>query len=277
MTATEETPTARLSRSESPTLEFIADNIRGHLRFAAAQVGELPRGAKILDFGCGIGSSVQALVQLGYDAFGVDVSAFWEGDFVHYWHAAERPPAELRARLSKIDTENYRLPFEDNTFDFCFSDQVFEHVFNYGVVFKELSRVLKPGAISAHRFPGPNSPIEGHVGIPIIPLCRYRWYLAFWAILGKRSVRQKGLGWKDTLWSNVDMMKQCSYPTKGALTRIAQDIGVRIEFMAEEGIRYTSVGRASKFARCARRFGLEGIALRLMATISQRYMVVYGS
>jgi 2-polyprenyl-3-methyl-5-hydroxy-6-metoxy-1,4-benzoquinol methylase len=45
-----------------------------HLRFATGRLGvSLPPGAKILDFGCGIGSSVSVLLGLGYDAFGVDV------------------------------------------------------------------------------------------------------------------------------------------------------------------------------------------------------------
>src|SRR6478609_1920583 len=42
------------------------------LRFATAGLGlRLSPGATILDFGCGIGSSVRALLAQGYDAYGV--------------------------------------------------------------------------------------------------------------------------------------------------------------------------------------------------------------
>jgi hypothetical protein len=73
------------------------------------------------------------------------------------------------------------------------------------------------------------------------------------------------------------MMKQCNYPTRRTLRRIANSVGVRIAFMAEEGIRYTNVGRARRISRYATRFNMERLALRLLSTISQRYMVIYGS
>jgi 2-polyprenyl-3-methyl-5-hydroxy-6-metoxy-1,4-benzoquinol methylase len=43
-----------------------------HFRFATARLGlRLSPGATILDFGCGIGSSVRSLLAQGYNAFGV--------------------------------------------------------------------------------------------------------------------------------------------------------------------------------------------------------------
>jgi SAM-dependent methyltransferase len=267
----------QLERAESPSEAMLGDIVRGHLQFAAAHNAHLRPGSRILDFGCGIGASVQALLRLGYDAFGVDVLALWDADFDQYWNATERPSADLCARLTKIDPSNYRLPFEDSTFDFCFSDQVFEHVFNYEAVLAEIARVLKPGALSAHRFPGPNCPVEAHIGVPLIPLCRYEWYLALWAMTGRRSVRQSGFGWREALASNVEMMAQCNYPTKRTLMRHAQRAGVRISFMSDEGLRYTNVGRASAIVRRAQEFRLDGIASRLLSMVSQRYMVIYGS
>jgi hypothetical protein len=69
---------------------------------------------------------VGVLLAQGYDAFGVDVLEYWDRDFDKYWLVAEKPPAEVAARLKLVDLANYGLPFEDGTFDFCFSDQVFE-------------------------------------------------------------------------------------------------------------------------------------------------------
>src|SRR5262249_38063252 len=100
-----------LAKSERPSDEQILDSVRGHLQFVTSQLGELPRGARVLDFGCGIGASVAALLKLGYDAYGVDVLALWADDHGQYWHVTEPPPPEVCARLHAVDARNYRLPF----------------------------------------------------------------------------------------------------------------------------------------------------------------------
>jgi len=41
------------------------------------------------------------------------------------------PEEAVRQRLSLVLLDDYRLPYPDHSIDFCFSDQVFEHVFNY--------------------------------------------------------------------------------------------------------------------------------------------------
>jgi hypothetical protein len=77
--------------------------------------------------------------------------------------------------------------------------------------------------------------------------------------------------------SNVAMMKQCNYPTLRTLRCTAAAAGVRISFMSDEGLKFANVGRANALVRRARRFGLDALVSRLLATISQRYMVIYGS
>jgi len=71
-----------------------------HLRFATGHLGlRLPPGATILDFGCGIGSSVRSLLAQGYNAFGVDVLEYWNRDFDKYWLIGDKPPAEIAERF----------------------------------------------------------------------------------------------------------------------------------------------------------------------------------
>lgn len=273
---TREADNLELERTEQLSAEATDAVVKGHLDYLASRAVSLPHRARVLDFGCGIGASVRSLLAMGFDAWGVDVLASWGEDYGIYWHHAQRPPAEVVSRLFQIDSQSYRLPFDDDSFDFCFSDQVFEHVQNPAIAFRELARVLKPGALSVHRFPGPNSPVEAHIGVPIIPLCRYRWYLAIWAVLGLRSSRQRGFTWRETLQSNVEMMNQCSYPTRGRLRRIAKDAGVRIAFDAGGGVVHNHIGRAGRIVRGAQRIGMGAIMKPLVSLISQRYMIVYG-
>jgi SAM-dependent methyltransferase len=82
-----------------------ADYLRAaerHLRFATGRLGvrRLPPGAVILDFGCGIGTSVKALLMQGYDAYGVDVDRIAQhgaaiGVIANFGDAARRsgPPS----------------------------------------------------------------------------------------------------------------------------------------------------------------------------------------
>lgn len=254
----------------------IAELVKEHVDFAISYPSALRPGGRVLDFGCGIGDSVQALLDMGFDAWGVDVLEFWDRDIELLWEDREKPPSEVAARLKTVSTDHYRLPFPDAHFDFCFSDQVMEHVFNLPVVMREIVRVLRPGAVSVHRFPGPNKPVEGHIFVPVIPLCRFRWYLALWARLGIRSPRQQGLGWRETLALNVETMRFCSYPTKNALRQAAREANVTIEFHAGEGIKRQKVGRAYTLFRAAESIGLGRVALSLLSLVSQRYVLIKG-
>lgn len=46
-----------------------------------------------------------------------------------------------------IDINNSIIPYEDDYFDFVYSDNVMEHVDNPNIIFEEIKRVLKPGGI----------------------------------------------------------------------------------------------------------------------------------
>ena len=249
--------------------------VERHLRFATSRLGlRLSPGAKVLDFGCGIGDSVRTLLEQGYDAFGVDVLEYWGRDFDKYWHVAERPPAEIVRRLKLLDLSNYRLPFDDGTFDFCFSDQVFEHVFDYQTTMSEIARVLKPGAVSLHHFPGPNNLMEGHVGLPFPWLCFSRSYLTLCAWIG--WLHGTETDWRHRVGSNTEIMRFNNYPTKAKLRRTARAAGLEIkfvetdEFMFREGSRFKTVT-----LKCLREFKMDRLAVRIAGLVLlQRYMML---
>jgi SAM-dependent methyltransferase len=257
---------------------YAADHARAaerHLRFATARLGlRLAPGARILDFGCGIGDSVRALLEHGYDAFGVDVLEYWGRDFDKYWHVAERPPPEVARRLKLLDLGHYRLPFENGTFDFCFSDQVFEHVFDYATTMSEIVRVLKPGAISVHHFPGPNNLMEGHVGLPIPWLCFSPSYLTLCAWIG--WLRGTETDWRHRVRSNTEIMRFNNYPTKAKLRRIARAAGVEIEFVETDEFMFREGSRfKTAMLKRLRNVKMDRLAVRIAGLVLlQRYMIL---
>ena len=58
-----------------------------------------------------------------------------------------------------MDSDTFRIPFENEKFDIVISNQVFEHVADYDLAFKEISRVLKKEGISLNFF---------HLGIGLL-------------------------------------------------------------------------------------------------------------
>jgi SAM-dependent methyltransferase len=257
---------------------YAADHARAaerHLRFATARLGlRLSPGARVLDFGCGIGDSVRTLLERGYDAFGVDVLEYWGRDFDKYWHVAERPSPEVARRLKLLDLGHYRLPFENATFDFCFSDQVFEHVFDYATTMSEIVRVLKPGAISVHHFPGPNNLMEGHVGLPIPWLCFSRSYLTLCAWIG--WLRGAETDWRHRVRSNTEIMRFNNYPTKAKLRRIARAAGVEIEFVETDEFMFREGSRVkTAMLKWLRNVKMDRLAVSIAGLVLlQRYMIL---
>jgi SAM-dependent methyltransferase len=141
------------------------------------------KNARILDYGCGAGRRVYELLDAGYpNAFGYDVL-----DYLDLRDSSDR------SRFH-IAPDGY-IPVPDASFDFVFSDQVFEHVLNQPFAWQEIVRVLKPGGISVHVIPAKWQIIEPHIKVPLGGLRlfkRYPYYL-LWAILGIRNEFQQGL------------------------------------------------------------------------------------
>jgi SAM-dependent methyltransferase len=264
-----------LRKYHEPPYERVLAETREYIGFATEKLGaHIPPGAKVLDYGCGLGQSVKALTDLGYNGHGVDIVEYWGSQFDQYWALGERPPPAVADRLHVIEQNTYRLPFPDHTFDFSFSQEVMEHVFDYPTAFSEICRVLKPDALSVHRFPGPGRLVEDHIFVPFPVLCRNRLYLAGWALAGRRSPIQQGLTWRETLRSNIETMRYCNYPTRRELRQLARTAGVEIAFFEQQELLFRSGGRLRNMLRNADRFGLQGVLLSALSPFMQRYMVL---
>lgn len=254
--------------------------VGSHLNFLQWFGRPLRPGARVLDFGCGVGHSVAVLLEMGYDAYGCDVCEWWGKD--HEQARADYgvtyvPPPDVASRLRCFSTAEPSLPFPADHFDVCFSDQVMEHVFDHTVAFRQIAGILRPDGISVHRFPGPNMLFEGHVYLPFPAICHNKAYLAGWALLGQRAPSQRGLSWREVLDSNVRVMQTVNYSSKRYLKACARQANVNIAFLESEELRLRDVGTAAKVVATARRFGLDGFLAKLLSPLSQRYMVLTGA
>ena len=169
--------------------------------------------SKILDFGCGAGKEVYQFRKMGYKAYGCDIKDVF--DDIQKQCEEEKLISPGESIFRKIDMNNYRIPFADETFDYVFSNQVFEHVQNYPEALSEIHRVLKPGGCSLHFFPARYRPVEAHVFVPFAGVFRSYGYLLFWAFFGIRNSYQKGFSFKKVARANREYLTtRTTYFTK---------------------------------------------------------------
>jgi ubiquinone/menaquinone biosynthesis C-methylase UbiE len=105
-------------------------------RFRSALAAEAPRGAKVLDFGCGTGALALALADAGYALTGVDISAAM-------LDVAREGDETRRIAWHKLAPDWQRLPFEDGAFDAVTASSVLEYADDPRAVLRELGRVLR--------------------------------------------------------------------------------------------------------------------------------------
>lgn len=117
---------------EAVPADAVPEELALRLSFLLANV---PRGATVLDLGCGAGEFSAALAKAGAEVIAVDVA----GEALR--RARERVPG-LDARLWR-DGES--LPVEDCAVDVVWAGEVIEHVADVTPWLSEVRRVLRPG------------------------------------------------------------------------------------------------------------------------------------
>ena len=192
----------RVRAARRPTASAIARNYAADRQLQMwRRIGFAPTSeTRILDFGCGGGERVDEFRRLGYHAFGCDVML------------PSRPVGVLHdyidAKIIRpIEAKPYRIPFDDQSFDFVFSVTVFEHVQNYDEALAEIRRVLKPGGVAVHVFPPPWKFLETHVFVPYASVVQSYWWLYLWALLGIRNRFQRGYSARRTADVNYAFLK----------------------------------------------------------------------
>jgi SAM-dependent methyltransferase len=185
---------------------------------------DLPKTARILDFGCGAGRTIRSLRAFGYaNTYGYDV-----GD-------GRSLLGVDRDHISVGSLLDLKLPYEDNTFDLVTSDQVFEHVQDQVRVFQELLRITKPGGHGLHLIPARYMPIEGHIFVPFGGVIQHRWWYKLWASLGIRNKHQKGLTADQTADHNAYFVTDATRYIATSCYRVMwKEIGFEYRFAEQE-------------------------------------------
>ena len=114
----------------------------------------------ILDHGCGGGMTVLYLIALGYrGARGVDIGS--DDNFCHLNRIAMMAGATDRV-FTVYD--GHKLPFQTESVDFIYSNQVIEHVSEKYIdaYFSEERRILKYRGIALHQIPHRLTPYDSH-------------------------------------------------------------------------------------------------------------------
>lgn len=221
--------------------------------------------SKILDFGCGAGNLVQGLVSAGYNVQGADL-AFKCGPF--------RDSLIAERRLYKIDTNPYRLPFEDSTFDVVLSFEVMEHVMDYGKILREIRRVLKPDGVYLCMFPSRLGLLETHILVPFAGVAGKLPYLLMWSLLGVRAPHQVGVNPFERARENYQFLKEKTNYLKGSeIIRSFRRAGFSNFRWAEElFLTHSPNPRGRTLARIGRHFP---IIFRLYSTFWARVVVAH--
>ena len=148
---------------------------------------------RVLDWGCGRGRTVLKLLELGIDAYGVDIDP---GPIRNGSQIMKERGFDPEQRLICISSDCL-TPFADEFFHVVLSEQVFEHVSDLDALSAELLRITIPGGGGLHVFPAKWRVIEPHLFVPFVhwlPKNRIRyWYLYLMAkrIPVWRSVEDK--------------------------------------------------------------------------------------
>ena len=170
-----------------------SEDIAGTARFFDRAISEFmvcrrPPPIRVLDFGCGSGDLVAGLTDLGYDAYGCDVTLDMTTN---------------DRRFRQIDSAPYRIPFNDDWFDVVVSSSVLEHARNPHEYLPEVRRVLRPHGIAMHLFPGKwYLPYEPHI---LVPLANYfyphcpTWWFSLWALTWRPHPVHSRLRWRDAV------------------------------------------------------------------------------
>src|SRR5262249_12114096 len=108
---------------------------------ALAEFMHLRPGMHLLDVGCGIGGPARYFAERGCQVTGIDLTE----EFVRVAESLSRR-VKLNQKVTFRQASALELPFDADAFDGAFTIHVGMNIADKAGVFREVARVLKPGA-----------------------------------------------------------------------------------------------------------------------------------
>jgi len=106
-------------------------------------------GKKILEIGAGTGRFSFLLAEMGAEVTTLDISQEML-DIIK----RKTESANLSEKISMIRADaSQKIPFSDNSFDFCIAINTLSHIKDVPGLFREVFRILKPGGIFLSNYP----------------------------------------------------------------------------------------------------------------------------
>ncbi|MBU4332070.1 class I SAM-dependent methyltransferase [Patescibacteria group bacterium] len=140
-------------------VQAIIDNYVGKILIRLLKRIDKISNKKILDYGCGLGGSIVAFEEEGFNAIGAEVDA----------KAVEICKMRVKNIQNIIQISENGLPFKDASFDIVTSQLVIEHTKDPNKYLFEALRVLKPGGKFLLIAPNYLFPWEGHYRVFWLP------------------------------------------------------------------------------------------------------------
>lgn len=121
--------------------ETFGASLARHERFLAAKLGLAP-GMRVIDAGCGVGGPMQEICRAsGAEVIGLNINAY---QVKRGRRHLERAGLTDKCRFLECDFMN--IPIEDETIDAAYGIEATCHAPDRTALFREICRVLKPGA-----------------------------------------------------------------------------------------------------------------------------------
>jgi 2-polyprenyl-3-methyl-5-hydroxy-6-metoxy-1,4-benzoquinol methylase len=168
-----------------------------------------PKGAKVLDVGCGNGIISRGIGSHGYRVYGIDISD----------KAIEK--AKMLTKLENVTFDNIsaeQLVADGNKYDAVICSEVLEHLNDPGKLLKVLYESLDNGGVLIVTVPNGKGPREMFVTKPVIRMQKKNNWM--WRTLPKVK---KLLGYTGTtVQSDADDLTHVQFFTKNSLEGLAE-------------------------------------------------------